>query len=80
MDRGTEVCSLVTFNVKRSDPKYIVNELLKRKMNVVASYREVAVIDFDEKQVGWAIRASPHYFNTNEEIDIFLSAIKEILV
>jgi selenocysteine lyase/cysteine desulfurase len=79
LDRGTEVCGLVTFNVGGSDPKYLVDELLKRRINVVPSYRGFAVIDFDEKQVGWAIRASPHYFNTNEEIDIFLGAIKEIL-
>lgn len=79
LDRGPEVGGLVTFNVKGSEPTYLVNELLKRKINVVASYRNFAVIDFDEKQVEWAIRASPHYFNTRDEIETFLGAIKEII-
>lgn len=79
LDRGPEVGGLVTFTVKDSQPKYLVDELLKRKINVVPSYRNFAVIDFDEKKVEWAIRASPHYFNTIEEIDEFLYAVKTII-
>jgi selenocysteine lyase/cysteine desulfurase len=79
LDKGPEVCGLVTFHIEGSDPKYIVNELLKRKINVVPSYRAFGIIDFDEKGVEWAVRASPHYYNTNEEIDIFIESIKEIL-
>lgn len=79
LDRGPEVGSLVTFTVKGSEPKHLVNELLKRKINVVPSYRNFAVIDFDEKQVEWAIRASPHYFNTADEINEFLDALRQII-
>jgi selenocysteine lyase/cysteine desulfurase len=79
LDRGPETCGLVTFTVAGSEPKYLVNELLKRKINVVPSFRNFAVIDFDEKKAAWAIRASPHYFNTKHEIDTFISALKEIL-
>ena len=28
-----------------------------------------AVIDFDRKNVDWAIRLAPHYFNTTEELN-----------
>jgi selenocysteine lyase/cysteine desulfurase len=79
LDRGPEVGGLVTFTVKGSDPVYLVQQLLKRKINVVPSYRNVAVIDFDEKNVQWAVRASPHYFNTEEEVDMFIEAVKEIV-
>lgn len=79
LDRGPEVGGLITFTVQESQPKYLVNELLKRKINVVPSYRNFAVIDFDEKQVEWAIRASPHYFNTMDEINEFLYALKQII-
>jgi selenocysteine lyase/cysteine desulfurase len=79
LDRGPEVGGLVTFTVKDSHSEFIVNELLKRKINVVASYRNFAVLDFDEKKIDWAIRASPHYFNTYEEIEIFIDALKEII-
>jgi selenocysteine lyase/cysteine desulfurase len=79
LDKGPEVCGLVTFHIESSDPKYIVNELLKRKINVVPSYRAFGIIDFDEKGVDWAIRASPHYYNTVNEIEIFIESVKEII-
>lgn len=79
LDRGPEVGGLVTFTVEGGDPVYMVNELLKRKINVVPSYRAFGVIDFDEKGVRWAIRASPHYYNTLEEIDTFITAVEAIV-
>ena len=79
LDKGPEIGGLVTFTVNNSEPKYIVNELLKRKINVVPSFRNFAVIDFDEKGVTWAVRASPHYYNTEAEIDFFIEAVKEII-
>jgi selenocysteine lyase/cysteine desulfurase len=79
LDKGPEVCGLVTFHVQDSDPKFIVSELLKRKINVVPSYRAFGIIDFDEKGVDWAIRASPHYYNTTEELDTLIESIKEII-
>lgn len=79
LDKGPEVGGLVTFTVEGSQPKYIVDGLLKRKINVVPSYRNFAVIDFDEKGVAWAVRASPHYYNTTEEIGQFVEAVKELV-
>jgi selenocysteine lyase/cysteine desulfurase len=79
LDKGPELGSLVTFHVKNGEPKYIVHELLKRKVNVVPSFRAFGVIDFDEKGVDWAIRASPHYYNTIEELNTFIESIKEII-
>jgi selenocysteine lyase/cysteine desulfurase len=51
----------------------------RRRINVVPSYRNFAIIDFDEKKVQWAIRASPHYYNTPEEIAIFLDAVESLV-
>lgn len=79
LDRGPELGGLVTFTVKGSEPRFLVDALSKRKINVVPSYRKFAVIDFDEKQVEWAIRASPHYFNTKEEIETFIDAVKGLV-
>lgn len=79
LDRGPEVGGLVTFTVEGSDPVYLTQQLLKRRINVVPSYRNFAVIDFDEKKAAWAIRASPHYYNTEEEIAQFIDAVREII-
>ncbi|AXY78717.1 aminotransferase class V-fold PLP-dependent enzyme [Paraflavitalea soli] len=79
LDRGPELGGLVTFTIAGGDPVQLTQALLKRKINVVPSYRKFAVIDFDEKKVDWALRASPHYFNTNDELDQFIIAMKEII-
>jgi selenocysteine lyase/cysteine desulfurase len=79
LDKGVETCGLVSFTVDGREPDDLVRQLLKRRMNVVPSYRNFAVIDFDEKKVQWAIRASPHYYNTPEEIAIFLDAVESLV-
>lgn len=79
LDKGPQLGGLVTFHVQGSDPRYIVSELLKRNINVVPSYRAFGVIDFDEKGVDWAVRASPHYYNTLDELDVFINSIKEMI-
>lgn len=79
LDRGPEVGGLVTFTVQGAQPQYMMDEFIRRKINVVPSYRNFAVIDFDEKNVEWALRASPHYFNTMGEIDVFLETVREII-
>jgi selenocysteine lyase/cysteine desulfurase len=80
LDKGPELGGLVTFHIGGdAEPVSLARELLKRKINVVPSYRQFAVIDFDEKKVGWALRASPHYYNTISEIDHFTEALKNIL-
>ncbi|MBL0740783.1 aminotransferase class V-fold PLP-dependent enzyme [Chryseolinea lacunae] len=81
LDRGPEVGGLVTFTTHdaNADPRRKVQTLRDRKINVVPTFRNFAVIDFDEKNVRWAIRASPHYFNTKDEIDTFVEAVKEII-
>ncbi len=79
LDRGQEQSASVTFTIKDSDPMLIVSELLKRKINVVPSFRAFGVIDFDEKGVQWVVRASPHYYNTLDEIDFFIESVKEIV-
>lgn len=79
LDRGPEQGGLVTFHVEGSDPTFLVSELHKRKVNVVPSYRAFGLIDFDEKGIEWAIRASPHYYNTLDELDYFIESLREIL-
>lgn len=79
LDRGREKGALVTFTVSGSSADYLKAALLKRTINVATSIRGFAVIDFDEKEVEWAIRVSPHYYNTPEELILFLDALDEII-
>ncbi|PSL44336.1 selenocysteine lyase/cysteine desulfurase [Chitinophaga niastensis] len=77
-DKGPDLGGLVTFHLKGAAPEQIKKYLLEKKINVVTSYRNFAVLDFDEKQVDWAIRVSPHYYNTIMEADLLIQAVREL--
>ena len=79
LDRGPEQGGLVTFTVRGKQPDDLLKVLAKHRINVVPSVREFAVLDFDEKGVEWAIRVSPHYYNTEEEITTFLDTLGSII-
>jgi selenocysteine lyase/cysteine desulfurase len=61
------------------DARELVTILRRRAINVSATLREYAVIDMDEKQVASALRISPHYYNTEDEIDEMVSVLEELL-
>jgi selenocysteine lyase/cysteine desulfurase len=79
LDKGPQLCSLITFTIPGLNAEQIKAELFKRKINVVTSYRNFAVIDFDEKGVEWAIRVSPHYYNIESEIDLFVFELIQVI-
>lgn len=78
LDEGPELCGIVTFTILGLNGETIKASLLKEKINVDTSYRNFAVIDFDKKGVQWAIRVSPHYFNVESEIDLFIENLEQI--
>ena len=41
--------------------------------------RDYAVLDFDDKGVESAIRVSPHYYNTEEEIEELASVLSALI-
>jgi selenocysteine lyase/cysteine desulfurase len=53
--------------------------LRARGINTSSPLREDAVIDMDEKKAASAIRISPHYYNTADEIDTAVAALAEVL-
>ena len=50
--------------------------LRDRRINTHAQARPSAVIDYDEKGVPASLRISPHYYNTEEEIDRLCGAVR----
>jgi selenocysteine lyase/cysteine desulfurase len=51
-----------------------------RQINSALSFREFAQFDFGDKDVGWCLRLSPHYYNTDEEVDQVAAAVAELAV
>ncbi len=78
-DRGHDLCAIVTISVEGWTPAELCARLGEGGINTSISTRTYAVLDFDEKGVEGALRISPHYYNTDEEIDALISALTELL-
>jgi selenocysteine lyase/cysteine desulfurase len=79
LDRGPELCAIVTVAIAGKDTTDIKLRLRSRGINTSSPHREDAVIDMDEKQTSSALRISPHYYNTEDEVDTAVEALGEIL-
>lgn len=79
LDRGPELCAIVTIAVDGQDTRGLKLALRSRGINTSSPHREDAVIDMDEKGTASALRISPHYYNTQEEIDTAVDSIRELL-
>ena len=74
-----DLCGIVTAAFDGYNPVEVVATLRARGINVSAQGREYAVIDYKQKNVSGALRISPHYYNTEDEIDQVVSAIDSLL-
>lgn len=79
LDRGTELCGIVSVAIEGGNPEELVAGLRHRGINTSAQIRVYAVIDYDQKGVATSLRISPHYYNTESEIDQAVAAIRELL-
>ncbi len=78
LDRGPELCAIVTFTVSGAEPAQFKQALDARRINSALSFREYALFDFDDKGVEWCVRLSPHYYNTEDEVEQVLAAVEEV--
>jgi selenocysteine lyase/cysteine desulfurase len=79
LDRGPELCAIVTIAIEGRDTTPIKLALRDQGINTSSPHRDDAVIDMDEKGISSALRISPHYYNTKEEIDTAVESLSEIL-
>ncbi|MEP1096155.1 MAG: aminotransferase class V-fold PLP-dependent enzyme, partial [Cyclobacteriaceae bacterium] len=68
-DKGSTKCNLLTFTKEGKSLKEIENLLTKNRVYYSISEKSSAQIDFEKKGIEWAIRLSPHYFNTIDEMN-----------
>jgi cysteine desulfurase / selenocysteine lyase len=78
-DLGKEKCGIVTFSVDRMDPKQIKSDLAARKINVSVSVKTSTLIDMETRNLDSLVRASVHYYNSEEEVDRFCENLIEIV-
>ena len=78
LDRGKDLAALVTIEVAGWDARELSKLLRTHGINTSASLRAYAVIDMDEKRAATALRLSPHYYNTEEEVDRAVEELKSV--
>ena len=79
LDRGTSLSAIVTARLEGQDARQVVAALRERGINASAALRKWALLDMDEKRADTALRLSPHYYNTEEEIALVTDALREVL-
>jgi cysteine desulfurase/selenocysteine lyase len=79
LDRGAELCAIATAAFEGRSSKELKLALRQRAINTSSPEREDAIIDMDQKGASSALRISPHYYNTKEEIDTAVEALEELL-
>ncbi len=68
LDVGEKRSGIVTAIHESWQPESIMNLLKHHRINGRISGKTVAQLDFEEKGVDWALRLSPHYYNTEDEL------------
>lgn len=68
LDQGTPLCGIVTAHANHWESNALMKKLYAAHINCRISPSVAAQIDFERKGVNWALRISPHYYNTEAEI------------
>jgi len=79
LDGGPHPAALVTLAVDGWAARPFKQALDARRINSALGYREFAQFDFADKDVAWALRLSPHYYNTEDEVDFVADAIADTI-
>ena len=74
-DKGRVKGGIVTFSVDRHTAPEVKAALAARSINVSTTAPASALIDMQQRGLDEIVRASVHYFNTEEELNLALDAI-----
>lgn len=75
-DLGQVKCGIVTFQKTPLQAKEIAEQLRSQKINVSVSILPYAQLDLGQRGLTALVRASVHYFNTDDEIERFVAAVR----
>ena len=64
-----ERCGIVTFSVRGIHSQEVRRRLAEERINVTVSLEEFSHLDLGERDIKHLVRASVHYYNSEEEVD-----------
>ena len=77
-DIGREKCGIVTFTVDGREPSDLKNALSARGVNVSVTERSSSRIDMEARNLQSMVRASVHYYNSEDEVERFVTEVAEL--
>jgi cysteine desulfurase / selenocysteine lyase len=79
-DLGRQKCGIVTFTVDGKGPLEIKRLLADKKINVTVAPKSYTLLDMEQRGFHEGlVRASVHYYNSEEEIDRFCSTLETMI-
>jgi selenocysteine lyase/cysteine desulfurase len=77
-DRGAERCGIVTFTMAGREPGAIKQALLTQGINVHVSATGDSRLEVESRDVSGVVRASVHYYNSEDEIERLCAALARL--
>lgn len=77
-DIGETKCGIVTFTMDQEKASTIQEKLAEKNINVSTSTKSSTLLDMQKRNLDELVRASVHYYNTDEEIEKLIEALKAI--
>jgi len=78
-DIGDQKCGIVTFSVNAIESATIKNLLAEKQINVSVGKAISTLLYMNKNHLSSIVRASVHYYNTEQEIDILCDELKTIV-
>jgi len=77
-DQGETRCGIVTFTLTDARAGAIKSALAQHRINVTVSDGSGTRVSYDRRGITETVRASVHYFNTDDEIDQFVRVLSQL--
>ncbi len=78
-DRGLALGGIVTFTAAQKTASEVMQALSGHGINVSVSDGSGNLVSFEKRGLSSVVRASVHYFNTEQEIDYFSQTLQQVL-
>lgn len=78
-DKGRHRSGIVTFSHDRLDARQISDRLRSQHINTSVSSASSTLLDYERRQLPDLVRASVHYFNTDDELDQLTQALHTMI-
>ncbi len=78
-DLGRQRAAIVSLSIDGLASEAIRSELTRQAINVSVSKPSSTLLDASARNLPTVLRVSPHYYNSEDEIDLFVDALNDIV-